>query len=154
MFSVAMVQLCRQLALPFWGHVFSCHGSTLSSTRVAFLGPGFQLPWFNFVVNSRCLFGARFSVAMVQLCRQLALPFWGQVFSCHGSTLSPTRVAFLGPGFQLPWFNFVVESRCLFGTRAGSRKFPYHLLVQRIWGLTGLCQEICWKKTDFMSLII
>jgi hypothetical protein len=76
MFSVAMVQLCRQLALPFWGQVFSCHGSTLSSTRVAFLGPGFQLPWFNFVANSRCLFGARFSVAMVQLCRRIALPFW------------------------------------------------------------------------------
>jgi hypothetical protein len=31
-----------------------------------------------------------------------ALPFWGQVFSHHGSTLSSNQLAFLEPGFQSP----------------------------------------------------
>jgi len=65
--------------LPFWGQVFSRHGSTLSSNR---------------------FFGAVFSVATVQLCRRIALPFWGQVFSRHGSTLSSNRLAFLGPDLK------------------------------------------------------
>jgi hypothetical protein len=114
-FSATTVQLCRRIALPFWGQVFGYHGSTLSSNRVAFLGPGFQPPRFNFVVKWRYLFGARFSATTVQLCRQMALPFWGQVFSHHGSTLSSNGVTFLGPGFRLPRFNFVVESRCFLG---------------------------------------
>jgi len=108
------VQLCRRIALPFWGQVFSRHGSTLSSNR---------------------LFGARFSATKTQLCRRIAFlepgfqpprlrfvvesPFWGRVFSRHGSTLSSNRLAFLGPGFQSPRFNFVVES--LFWGRVFSR---------------------------------
>jgi hypothetical protein len=64
------------------------------------------------VVESPCLFGARFSAAKVQVCR---------------------RIAFLGPGFQPPRFRFVVKlpfwgqvfshqasglsSNCLFGAR-------------------------------------
>jgi hypothetical protein len=87
-------------------------------------------------LSSACnrLFGARFSAATVQLCRQLVIaflglgekpprlrfvvesPFWGQVRSCHGSTLSSTRLAFLKLGEKPPRFNFV-ESPCLFGVR-------------------------------------
>ncbi|OQY43627.1 MAG: hypothetical protein B6247_31440 [Candidatus Parabeggiatoa sp. nov. 2] len=103
---------------PFWGQVFSRHGSTLSSA-------------------CNRLFGARFSAATAQLCRRIAFlrlnfvvesPFWGQVFSRHGSTLSSAcnrlfgarfsvataqlcrRLAFLGPCFQSPRLNFVVDS--------------------------------------------
>jgi hypothetical protein len=81
----------------------------------AFLGPDFRPPRFNFVVESPCLFGARFSVATVQLCRRIALPFWGLVFSRHCSTLSSTRLAFLGQYEKSSRFNFVIESPCLFG---------------------------------------
>jgi hypothetical protein len=56
-FSAATAQLCRRIALPFWGQVFSHQGSGLSSA-------------------CNRLFGARFSVATVQLCRRLALAFW------------------------------------------------------------------------------
>jgi len=101
--------------LPFWGHVFGHHGSTLSSNAVAFLGPGEKSPRFNFVVKWRCLFGAMFSATTVQLCRRIALPFWGHVFGYHGSTLSSNGVTFLGLGFQSPRLNFVVELPCLFG---------------------------------------
>jgi hypothetical protein len=108
-------------------------GLTLSSTlfsatklqlyrRVAFLGPGFQPPRLRFVIDSPCLFGARFSVGTDQLSRRLALPFWGQVFS-HQDSLFGARfsaatdqlcrllvIAFLGPGFQPPRLMFFVES--------------------------------------------
>ncbi len=153
-FSATKAQVCRRIALPFWGQVFGRHGSTLSSNRlfgarfsaataqlcrrlvIAFLGPGFRPPRLNFVVES---------------------PFWGQVFSRHGSTLSSNRlfgarfsaataqlcrrlvIAFLGPGFQSPRLNFVVDSPFwgrvfsrhgstlsstrLFGASAGSLQF-------------------------------
>jgi hypothetical protein len=72
----------------------------------------------------KILFGARFSVATVQLSRRIALPFWGQVFSHQGSTLSSNRVAFLGPGFRPPRFRFIVES-----PSAGKQKFPYQKIL-------------------------
>jgi hypothetical protein len=112
----ATAQLSRQITSPFWGQVFGHHSSTLSN-HVAFLGPGFRPPRFKFV-ESGCLFGARFSAITVQLCR-IRLPFWGQVFGHHSSTLS-NQVAFLGPGFRPSQFNFV-ESRCLFGARFSPR---------------------------------
>jgi hypothetical protein len=131
MFSVGTVQLCHRLALPFWGQVFSPQDSTLSSTRhfgavFSVTTVHFQSPQFNFVIDSRCLFGAMFSVGTVQLYRRIALPFWGQVRSRHGSTLSSNRhfgarfsvstvqlchrIAILGPCEKSPRFNFVVES--------------------------------------------
>jgi hypothetical protein len=82
-FSTTMAQLCR---------------------RLAFLGPGFLLPRFRFVVD---------------------LPFWGQVFCRQGSGLSSTclfgarfsaakvqvyrRLAFLEPSFRPPRLSFMVD---------------------------------------------
>jgi hypothetical protein len=112
-FSAATVQLCRRLA--FLGLGFLSATKTQVVCRllvIAFLGPGFRPPRFNFVIDS---------------------PFWGQVFGRHGSTLSSSRLfgarfsattvqlchrlAFLGPGFRPPRFNFVIDSPCLFGAR-------------------------------------
>ncbi|OQY43476.1 MAG: hypothetical protein B6247_31640 [Candidatus Parabeggiatoa sp. nov. 2] len=79
-FSVGTVQLCRRIALPFWGQVFSRHGSTLSSNRffgavfsvatvqlcrriaLPFWGQVFSRHGSTFVVESPCLFGARFKM--------------------------------------------------------------------------------------------
>jgi len=85
-FSTTMAQVCRRLV-------------------IVFLGPGFQPPRLNFVVES---------------------PFWGQVFGRHGSTLSSNRlfgarfsatkaqlcrrlvIAFLGPCFHKQRLRFVI----------------------------------------------
>ncbi len=82
----------------FWGRVRTRHGSTLSSA-------------------CKSLFGARFSPATVQLCRLLVRtflgpgerpprlrfvvesPFWGQVLTRHGSTLSSACSRLFGAVF-------------------------------------------------------
>jgi hypothetical protein len=134
----------------FGGRVRSSHSSTLSSTRVAFLGPCFQSAQFNFVIDSRCLFGAKFSVLKTQLCHRLAIlgPCFQSprfIFSRHSSILSSTRVAFLGPCFQSAQFNFVIDSRCLFGAKFSVLK-------------TQLCHRLailgpCFQSAQFNFVI-
>jgi hypothetical protein len=69
-----------------------------------FLGPCFQSARFNFVIESLGFLGPGFQPRRLKFV--IGSPFWGRVFSRHGSTLSSNRH---------------------FRASAGSRKFPYHL---------------------------
>jgi hypothetical protein len=130
-FSAATVQLCRRLA--FLGLGFLSATKTQVVCRllvIAFLGPGFRPPRFNFVIDS---------------------PFWGQVFGHHGSTLSSTRLAFLGPGFRPPRLNFVIDSPFwgqVFGhhgsTLSSTRLFgaSFFFSHQNSGGLSSACNRL------------